>query len=165
MRPANAHGLHSAAQYESGKTREEHDLLGYREVPDEYYYGIQTLRAMENFDISGVTLNFFPDLVESLAMVKMAAAKANFELGLLEKPVADAIIKACRELMNGRFHYHFTVDMIQGGAGTSTNMNANEVIANRALEIMGYDRGQYEFVILIIMLTYHNLQMMLILHP
>lgn len=144
MRQANAHALHSAAQYESGKTRKEHDLLGYREVPDEYYYGIQTLRAMENFDISGVTLNFFPDLVESLAMVKMAAAKANFDLGLLEKPVADAIIKACQELINGRFHYHFTVDMIQGGAGTSTNMNANEVIANRALEIMGHAKGDYK---------------------
>lgn len=144
MRQANAHALHSAAQYESGKTRKEHDLLGYREVPDEYYYGIQTLRAMENFDISGVTLNFFPDLVESLAMVKMAAAKANYDLGLLEKPVADAIIKACQELINGRFHYHFTVDMIQGGAGTSTNMNANEVIANRALEIMGYAKGDYK---------------------
>lgn len=144
MRQANAHMLNSAAQYESGRTRQEHDLLGYREVPDEYYYGIQTLRAMENFNISGVTLNFFPDLVESLAIVKMAAAKANYDLGLLEKPVADAIIQACQELINGRFHYHFTVDMIQGGAGTSTNMNANEVIANRALEIMGYEKGQYE---------------------
>ncbi|HKK10835.1 MAG TPA: aspartate ammonia-lyase [Bacteroidales bacterium] len=144
MRQANAHMLNSAAQYESGRTRREHDLLGYREVPDEYYYGIQTLRAMENFNISGVTLNFFPDLVESLAIVKMAAAKANYDLGLLEKHVADAIIQACQELMNGRFHYHFTVDMIQGGAGTSTNMNANEVIANRALEIMGYEKGDYE---------------------
>ncbi len=144
MRQANAHMLNSAAQYESGRTRKEHDLLGYREVPDEYYYGIQTLRAMENFNISGVTLNFFPDLIESLAIVKMAAAKANYDLGLLEKPVANAIIQACRELMNGRFHYHFTVDMIQGGAGTSTNMNANEVIANRALEIMGYEKGDYE---------------------
>lgn len=144
MRQANAHMLNSAAQYESGRTRKEHDLLGYRDVPDEYYYGIQTLRAMENFNISGVTLNFFPDLVESLAIVKKAAAKANYDLGLLEKPVADAIIKACQDLMNGRFHYHFTVDMIQGGAGTSTNMNANEVIANRALEIMGYEKGDYE---------------------
>jgi|AntRauTorckE6833_2_1112554.scaffolds.fasta_scaffold07841_5 aspartate ammonia-lyase len=144
MRQANAHALHSAAQYESGKTRREYDLLGYREVPDEYYYGIQTLRAMENFNISGVTLNFFPDLVESLAIVKMAAAKANYDLGLLKKTVADAIIQACRELINGRFHYHFTVDMIQGGAGTSTNMNANEVIANRALEIMGYEKGDYQ---------------------
>lgn len=144
MRQANTHALNSAAQYESGRTRQEHDLLGYRDVPDEYYYGIQTLRAMENFNISGVTLNFFPELVASLAMVKMAAAKANFDLGLLDKTVADAIIKACREIINGRFHYHFTVDMIQGGAGTSTNMNANEVIANRALEIMGYAKGDYK---------------------
>lgn len=144
MRNANTHMVNSAAQYESGRTRSEHDLLGDREVPDEYYYGVQTLRAMENFNISGVTLNFFPDLVESLAIVKMAAAKANYDLGLMEKPVTEAIVKACQEIINGRFHYHFTVDMIQGGAGTSTNMNANEVIANRALEIMGYEKGQYE---------------------
>ena len=144
MRQTNAKVINSAAQYESGRTRKEHDLLGYRDVPDEYYYGVQTLRAMENFNISGVTLNFYPYLVESLAIVKMAAAKANYDLGLLDKSVADAIVRACNEIVNGRFVYHFTVDMIQGGAGTSTNMNANEVIANRALEILGYEKGQYE---------------------
>ncbi|MCC7317247.1 MAG: aspartate ammonia-lyase [Bacteroidales bacterium] len=136
--------ISSAAQYESGRTRTEHDLLGYREVPYEYYYGIQTLRALENFNISGVQLNFFPVFGESLAMVKLAAAQANYDLGLLSKPLADAIIHACQEIINGKYAFHFVVDMIQGGAGTSTNMNANEVIANRALEILGYERGQYE---------------------
>jgi len=145
MRQTNANMVNSAAQYESGRTRKEHDLLGYRDVPDEYYYGVQTLRAMENFNITGVTLNFYPYLVESLAIVKMSAAKANYDLGLLDKSVADAIVRACNEIVNGRFIYHFTVDMIQGGAGTSTNMNANEVIANRALEILGYEKGQYEY--------------------
>ncbi|MDA3942102.1 MAG: aspartate ammonia-lyase [Bacteroidetes bacterium] len=145
MRYANTKALNITTQYESGKTRKEHDLLGERDVPYEYYYGVQTLRALENFNISGITLNFFPDLVKSLAMVKMAAAKANLELKLLPDETAKAIIQACQEIMNNRFLSQFVVDMIQGGAGTSTNMNANEVIANRALEILGKERGQYEF--------------------
>ncbi len=145
MRHANNRMINPAAQYESGQTRLEHDLLGERYVPYEYYYGIQTLRAIENFNISGVLLNFYPSLIDSLAMVKEAAAEANFELGLLDKPKKNAIVKACQEIRNGKFHNHFVVDMIQGGAGTSTNMNANEVIANRALEIMGYTKGEYEF--------------------
>ena len=144
MRHANNRMLNVAAQYVSGQTRKEHDLLGYRDVPNEFLYGVQTLRASENFNISGVTLNFYPDIIRSLGIVKMSAAKANYDLGLLEKPVADAIIRACNEIMNGKYHLHFIVDMIQGGAGTSTNMNANEVIANRALEILGYKRGEYE---------------------
>lgn len=134
-----------SAQYESGRTRTEHDLLGEREVPYEYYYGIQTLRALENFNISGVRLNFYPELVTSLAIVKMAAAKANFDLGLLSKEVADAIIRACQEIMDHHFLNHFIVDMMQGGAGTSTNMNANEVIANRALELLGHHKGDYQY--------------------
>ncbi|MDP2237666.1 MAG: aspartate ammonia-lyase [Bacteroidales bacterium] len=137
--------LGATTQYESGKTRQEHDLLGDRDVPYEYYYGIQTLRALENFNISGITLNFYPDFINSLAIVKMAAAKANYELGLLPKDIAQAIVQACQEILDNRFHSHFVVDMIQGGAGTSTNMNANEVIANRALEILGKERGEYEF--------------------
>lgn len=141
----NSVKIGSAAQYQSTKTRTEHDLLGYRDVPDEYLYGIQTLRALENFNISNAQLNFYPLFIEALAEVKMAAAKANHKLGLLDDGLAGAIIQACTEIKNGRFHNHFVVDMIQGGAGTSTNMNANEVIANRALEIMGYKRGQYEF--------------------
>jgi len=145
MRHANNRLINRAAQYESGKTRLEHDLLGEREVPYEYLYGIQTLRAVENFNISGILLNFFPDLIESLAQVKLAAAHANHELKLLEDKKYRAIVQACKEIVRGKFHNHFIVDMIQGGAGTSTNMNANEVIANRALEIMGYEKGQYEY--------------------
>lgn len=145
MSAANTRVINVAAQYQSGRTRSEHDLLGDREVPHEYYYGVQTLRALENFNISGVTLNFYPLLIEALAMVKKAAALANYDLGLLSKPISDAIVQACDEIINGRFHSHFVVDMIQGGAGTSTNMNANEVIANRALEIMGYEKGDYKY--------------------
>lgn len=145
MRHANNRMVNVAAQYESGQTRREHDLLGDRDVPNEYFYGVQTLRAIENFNISGVTLNFYPALIEALAEVKLAAAKANHELGLLPDDITNAMITACEEIRNGKFHNHFIVDMIQGGAGTSTNMNANEVIANRALEILGHKRGEYEF--------------------
>lgn len=145
MRQTNARAISSSAQYESGRTRRERDLLGERDVPDEYFYGIQTLRALENFNITGVTLNFYPVLVQSLAMVKMAAAKANHDLGLLSSTLSNAIIRACSEIINGKYIYHFVVDMMQGGAGTSTNMNANEVIANRALEILGHEKGQYRY--------------------
>ncbi len=145
IRNANNRMLNLSTQYESGRTRPEHDLLGDREVPYEAYYGIQTLRAAENFNISGVTLNFFPSIIEALSMVKEAAAEANAELGLLEKKIKDAIVLACRELQNGKYQNQFVVDMIQGGAGTSTNMNANEVIANRALEILGHEKGDYKY--------------------
>ena len=145
MSASNTRVINVAAQYQSGRTRSEHDLLGDRAVPHEYYYGVQTLRALENFNISGVTLSFYPVLIEALAMVKKAAALANNELGLLSKPITDAIVQACDEIINGKFHSHFVVDMIQGGAGTSTNMNANEVIANRALEILGYEKGEYKY--------------------
>jgi aspartate ammonia-lyase len=107
---------------------------------------VQTLRALENFPITGVPLREFPELVEALAAVKEAAATANVELGLLSREIADAIVRATREIRNGRHHEHFIVDMIQGGAGTSTNMNANEVIANRALELLGRPRGDYQTV-------------------
>ena len=123
--------------------RTEHDLLGDREVPDEALYGVQTLRAMENFPITGVPLREFPSLIEALAAVKEAAALANADLGLLPRETADVIARAAREIRAGRHHEHFIVDMIQGGAGTSTNMNANEVIANRALELSGRPRGEY----------------------
>jgi aspartate ammonia-lyase len=145
MRQASTRVVNLAAQYISGRTRQEHDLLGEREVPFEYYYGIQTLRALENFNISGIALAHYPLLIEALAMVKMAAAKTNYELGLLSKPVTDAIVQACQEIINGKLHTQFVVDMIQGGAGTSTNMNANEVIANRALELLGYEKGEYKY--------------------
>ena len=124
-------------------TRTEHDLLGDRQVPDDALYGIQTLRAMENFPITGVPLREFPSLVAALATVKEAAAEANRELELLEPEIASLIVRAAREVRLGRHHEHFLVDMVQGGAGTSSNMNANEVIANRALELMGRKRGDY----------------------
>ncbi len=144
MRSTTTRVVNIGAQYISGRTRREHDLLGDRQVPHEYYYGIQTMRGLENFNISGVTLAHYPLLIEALAIVKMAAAMANTELGLLEQSLANAIIESCREIRNGKLHGQFVVDMIQGGAGTSTNMNANEVIANRALEIMGYAKGDYD---------------------
>ncbi|MCY7378293.1 MAG: aspartate ammonia-lyase [Gemmatimonadaceae bacterium] len=128
------------------RTRTEHDLLGDRDVPDEALYGVQTLRALENFAITGVPLREFPALIEALAAVKEAAAVANGELGFLALPVADLIVRACGEIRAGRHHEHFLVDMIQGGAGTSTNMNANEVIANRALELSGHVKGDYQHV-------------------
>lgn len=145
MRQASTRVVNAAAQYISGRTRTEHDLLGDREVPSEYYYGIQTMRALENFAITGISLTHFPDLIEALALVKLAAARANNDLGLLSKPIADAIVQACGEIIGGNLHTHFVVDLIQGGAGTSTNMNANEVIANRALEILGYQKGEYDY--------------------
>ncbi|QOY55554.1 aspartate ammonia-lyase [Candidatus Sulfurimonas marisnigri] len=145
LQQTNSRAVNSSAQYKSGQTRMEHDLLGDRKVPFEAYYGIQTMRAMENFNISGVTLNFFPDLIIGHAIVKMAAAKANAELGYLDEKIHNAIVEACQEIIEGKLHDQFGVDMIQGGAGTSTNMNTNEVIANRALEIMGHKRGQYQY--------------------
>ena len=127
-------------------TRTEHDLLGDREVPFEALYGVQTLRALENFPITGEPLREFPELIEALASVKEAAALANHELQLLDDERMDVIVKAAREIRAGRHHEHFLVDMIQGGAGTSTNMNANEVIANRALELLNRERGDYEMI-------------------
>jgi aspartate ammonia-lyase len=126
--------------------RVEKDMLGERDVPGDAMYGIQTLRALENFPITGVAIREFPSLVAALATVKAAAARANVELGLLDANVADAIVKASEEIREGRHHEHFLVDVIQGGAGTSTNMNANEVIANRALELLGRPRGDYDVV-------------------
>ena len=128
----------------TGPTRREHDLLGDRDVPADAYYGVQTLRAQENFHITGVPVSHFPRMIEALAQVKRAAARANHRLGVLDDERAAAIDQACREIVDGALHEHFVVDMIQGGAGTSTNMNANEVIANRALEILGRERGEYE---------------------
>ncbi|MBP9547320.1 MAG: aspartate ammonia-lyase, partial [Tidjanibacter sp.] len=129
----------------SGKTREEHDLIGYMQVPEEYYFGVQTMRGMENFHISRVRLSFFPEIIKALADVKEAAALANRDLGLLDKKTADAIVEACRMVRDGKFDDQFVVDMVQGGAGTSTNMNANEVIANIALELMGHKKGEYKY--------------------
>jgi len=130
----------------TGTMRREHDLLGERDVPDAALYGVQTLRAIENFPITGVTLRDFPEMIVALAQVKEAAARANHSLGDLPDDVFNAIVRACTEIKAGRHHEHFRVDMIQGGAGTSSNMNANEVIANRALELLGEPRGTYSRV-------------------
>lgn len=144
MHNSNTRFVTLGTQYVSGETRKEHDLLGEKDVPNEVNYGIQTMRALENFDITGVPLSFYPDLVKAFAMVKKAAALANHDLGLLDEDIATAIDDACTSILNGRYHRYFVVDMIQGGAGTSTNMNANEVIANIALQNMGFKRGEYE---------------------
>ena len=126
--------------------RVEHDLLGEEVVPADAYYGIQTLRALRNFNITGVPINHFPELIKSLAQVKWAAAETNLELGLLPEAKTKAIQQACTEIMAGELHDQFPVDLIQGGAGTSTNMNANEVIANRALEHLGHAKGEYRYL-------------------
>lgn len=126
--------------------RTEHDLLGERQVPAEHYYGIQTLRALENYHITGIPIAHYPQMVRALAYIKKAAALANAELGLLDGEIAGAISRACDEILAGELHGEFVVDVIQGGAGTSTNMNANEVIANRALEHLGYARGRYDII-------------------
>src|SRR5688572_19117798 len=126
--------------------RYEHDLLGERAVPAAAYYGVHTLRALENFAITGMPISIYPDLVIALACVKQAAALANNELNLLDDAKGRAIVAACEEIRGGRLLEEFVVDVIQGGAGTSTNMNANEVIANRALELLGEPRGRYEIV-------------------
>jgi aspartate ammonia-lyase len=132
--------------FTGARTRRERDLLGERDVPDDALYGIQTLRALENFPITGVPIREFPSLVEALATIKAAAAEANADLGLLDRATAEAIVRAAEEIRAGRHHEYFLVDVIQGGAGTSTNMNANEVIANRALEMLGRPRGDYKTV-------------------
>jgi aspartate ammonia-lyase len=126
--------------------RVEHDLIGEKQIPINAYYGVQTARAQENFHITGVTLAGFSTFISALAKVKKAAALANFELELLEEHKKNAICTACDEIIAGELHAEFVVDMIQGGAGTSTNMNANEVIANRALEILGHEKGEYQFL-------------------
>ena len=124
--------------------RIEHDLLGEKAVPADAYYGIQTERAMENFLITGVPISQYPEMIQALAMIKLAAARANHDCGKLQSNVLKGIEAACQEIISGALHDQFPVDVIQGGAGTSTNMNANEVIANRALEIMGFNKGEYE---------------------
>jgi len=127
-------------------TRREHDLLGDRDVPADAYYGVHTLRAIENFPITGTRISIYPDLIAALASIKSAAARSNHELGLLDATRTDAIVAAAEEIRAGKLHEQFVVDVIQGGAGTSTNMNANEVIANRALELLGHPKGDYKFL-------------------
>lgn len=126
-----------------GNTRTEQDLLGQREVPADAYYGVQTARALENFQITGVPISLYPDLIAAFAMVKTAAAKANRDCGVITDAVCDGIVSAAQEVIQGKLREQFSVDVIQGGAGTSTNMNLNEVIANRVAEIMGHEKGDY----------------------
>jgi len=128
------------------KTRTEKDLLGEKQIPYDAYYGVQTLRALENFPVSGVKTNFYPDYVKAFAIVKLAAARANTEVGSMKKERMDAIEKACQAVMEGKYHDQFLTDLYQGGAGTSANMNANEVLANIALEMSGHKKGEYQFI-------------------
>ena len=130
---------------QNGKCRVESDCIGNVEVGGECYYGGQTARAVENYRITRIPISHYPRLVGSLAMVKKGAALANMELGMLDGTIGKAIVAACDEILAGKLHEQFVVDVIQGGAGTSTNMNANEVVANRALELLGHEKGQYEF--------------------
>jgi aspartate ammonia-lyase len=146
LRLANSLLSGRGSGYLSGETRTEHDLLGERRISVDLYYGVQTLRATENFPITGIPISQYPYLVNALAAVKEAAALANRDLELLSDETAGAIVRACREIRDGKLHEQFVVDVVQGGAGTSTNMNANEVIANRALELLGRRKGDYDVV-------------------
>ena len=128
------------------KTRVEKDLLGEKQIPADAYYGVQTARALENFQISGVLINHYAGFVEAWAIVKLAAARANTDVGAMKPETLQAIEKACQAVRDGKYHDQFLVDWYQGGAGTSTNMNANEVLANIALELTGHKKGEYQFV-------------------
>ena len=128
------------------KFREEHDMIGTKKIFDDCYYGIQTERAMENFQISKISLSKYPEFVKAICQVKKAVAQANFKFEEINKEKSDAIIKACDLIISGKYIDQFPVDIIQGGAGTSTNMCANEVIANIALELCGHKKGDYEFI-------------------
>ena len=128
------------------KFRTEKDLLGEKQIPADKYYGVQTMRALENFQFSGVLINHYPGFVEAWAIVKLAAARANTDIGAMKPETRDAIEKACKAVLDGKYHDQFVVDWYQGGAGTSTNMNANEVLANIALELTGHKKGEYGIV-------------------
>lgn len=133
-------------QTQAQQTRTEKDLLGEKQIPADAYYGVQTARALENFQVSGIPTKFYPDYVRAYAMVKLAAARANTEVGRMKPETLSAIEKACQAVMDGKYHDQFLTDMYQGGAGTSANMNANEVIANIALEMSGHKKGEYNIV-------------------
>src|SRR5688500_13886517 len=128
------------------QTRVERDFLGARDIPADAYWGVHSARAVENFPISGHTVGQVPELVRALAYVKKAAAQANVHFEVVDPAIAAAIVQACDEVIAGELHEQFVVDVIQGGAGTSTNMNANEVLANRALELLGLPKGRYDVV-------------------
>src|SRR3954452_2329653 len=127
-------------------TRTEKDLLGEKQIPADAYYGVQTARALENFQLSGVPINHYPGFIEAWAMVKLAAARANTDVGAMKPERLAAIEKAAQALLDGKYHDQFKVDWYQGGAGTSTNMNANEVLANVGLELTGHKKGEYQYL-------------------
>ncbi|HSY36596.1 MAG TPA: aspartate ammonia-lyase [Acidobacteriaceae bacterium] len=133
-------------QSSAGATRTEKDLLGEKQIPADAYYGVQTLRALENFQLSGIPINHYPGFVEAWAYVKLAAAQANYDVGAMKKDRLDAIEMACNAVIAGKYHDQFQVDWYQGGAGTSTNMNANEVLANVGLELTGHKKGEYQYL-------------------
>lgn len=128
------------------KYRIEHDSIGSKKIPDDKYYGVQTLRAMENFPVSHIPVSDYPLIIKALGAIKEAAAITNIKGKLLDRKIGEAIIRAAREVQRGKFDEEFKVDVIQGGAGTSANMNANEVICNRALEIMGHAKGEFKYI-------------------
>jgi aspartate ammonia-lyase len=128
------------------KYRIESDFLGEMKISSDAYYGIHTMRAVDNFPIADVAISVYPNIVIAYAMVKLACARANNQLGLLDNDIYHPIVAACERIINGEFHDQFIVEIIQGGAGTSTNMNANEVIANVALELIGKEKGDYETI-------------------
>jgi aspartate ammonia-lyase len=135
-----------SVHFSYSQTRTEKDLLGEKQIPADAYYGVQTLRAIENFPVSGVKTNFYPDYVRAYAMVKLAAARANADVGRMKKDKLDAIEKACQAVIDGKYHDQFVTDLYQGGAGTSANMNSCEVLANIALEMSGHNKGEYQFI-------------------
>ena len=130
---------------EEKKYRVESDLLGELKVPAEALYGVQTQRGINNYHISRKTMVDNPDFIIAIAFVKLAAIETNHSLGVINDEISGAIAQACREIIEGKWHENFPIDMVQGGAGTSVNMNANEVIAHRALEIMGHEKGDYQY--------------------
>ena len=141
-----ATALFTRNYFKAQQIRKERDLLGEKEIPIDAYYGVQTARALENFMVSGVTTQFYPDYVRAYAMVKLAAAQANTDVGRMKKDKLNMIEKACQAVIDGKYKEHFLVDLYQGGAGTSANMNANEVLANIALEMSGHKKGEYTIV-------------------
>src|SRR5262245_58904827 len=134
----------SSPPAKAAAARVEHDLLGEKTIPGDAYYGVQTMRALENFPISGVLINHYPGYVEAWAIVKLAAARANTQVGAMKPERLAMIEKACQAVLDGKYHDQFKVDWYQGGAGTSTNMNANEVLANIGLELGGHKKGEYQ---------------------
>src|SRR3954454_4339886 len=142
--PAWAQGPATTAA--PNNTRTEKDLLGEKQVPADAYYGVQTARALENFQLSGIPINHYPGFVEAWAIVKLAAARANTDVGAMKPERLAMIEKACKAVIDGKYHDQFLVDWYQGGAGTSTNMNANEVLANVGLELTGHKKGEYQYL-------------------